>query len=101
MSDIEEIEVRGGQGQVLDPETYRDSIGTMEQSGKRKWVFPRKPKGKYTNYRNLVSYALLIIYFSLPFIKINGNPLLMFNVIDREFFIFGQPFYPQDFLSLL
>ena len=36
MSDIEEIEVRGGQGQVLDPETYRDSIGTMDQSGKRK-----------------------------------------------------------------
>ncbi|CAM2782257.1 cytochrome c oxidase accessory protein CcoG [Chryseobacterium flavum] len=100
MSDIEEIEVRGGQGQVLDPETYRDSIGTMEQSGKRKWVFPRKPKGKYTNYRNIVSYVLLIIYFSLPFIKINGNPLLMFNVIDREFFIFGQPFYPQDFFIL-
>lgn len=100
MSDIEEIEVRGGQGQVLDPETYRDSIGTMEQSGKRRWVFPRKPKGKYTNYRNLVSYSLLIIYFALPFIKINGNPLLLFNVIDREFFIFGQPFYPQDFFIL-
>ncbi len=35
MSD-KEVEIRGGQGQVLDPETYRDSIGTMEQSGKRK-----------------------------------------------------------------
>ncbi|REC75171.1 cytochrome c oxidase accessory protein CcoG [Chryseobacterium elymi] len=100
MSDIEEIEVRGGQGQVLDPETYRDSIGTMEQSGKRKWVFPRKPKGKYTNYRNIVSYALLIIYFTVPFLKINGNPFFLFNVIDREFFIFGQPFYPQDFFIL-
>ncbi|MDQ0592456.1 cytochrome c oxidase accessory protein FixG [Chryseobacterium ginsenosidimutans] len=100
MSDIEEIEVRGGQGQVLDPETYRDSIGTMYQSGKRKWVYPRKPKGKYTNYRNIVSYILLIIYFAVPFIKINGNPLILFNVIDREFFIFGQPFYPQDFFIL-
>lgn len=100
MSDIEEIEVRGGQGQVLDPETYRDSIGTMEQSGKRKWVFPRKPKGRYTNYRNVVSYILLLIYFAVPFIKINENPLLLFNVIDREFFIFGQPFYPQDFFIL-
>ena len=100
MSDIEEVEVRGGQGQVLDPETYRDSIGTMDQSGKRKWVFPRKPKGKYTNYRNVVSYILLLIYFVVPFIKINGNPLLLFNVIDREFFIAGQPFYPQDFFIL-
>ncbi|MEC5173068.1 cytochrome c oxidase accessory protein CcoG [Chryseobacterium nepalense] len=100
MSDIEEIEVRGGQGQVLDPETYRDSIGTMDQSGKRKWVYPRKPKGKYTNYRYLVSCILLFIYFSVPFIKINGNPMILFNVIDREFFIFGQPFYPQDFFIL-
>ncbi|UZT96125.1 cytochrome c oxidase accessory protein CcoG [Chryseobacterium fluminis] len=100
MSDIEEIEVRGGQGQVLDPETYRDSIGTMEQSGKRKWVFPRKPKGKFTNYRNLVSSLLLVIYFTVPFLKINGNPFFLFNVIDREFFIFGQPFYPQDFFIL-
>ena len=81
MSDIEEIEVRGGQGQVLDPETYRDSIGTMEQSGKRKWVFPRKPKGKYTNYRNLVSYALLIIYFSLNLLGGNRG---LFAYLDKK-----------------
>ena len=90
----------GGQGQVLEPETFRDSVGTMDQSGKRKWVYPRKPKGKYTNYRNIVSWILLAIFFTLPFIKINGNPLLMINIIDREFYIFGQPFYPQDFFIL-
>ncbi|RZJ90691.1 MAG: cytochrome c oxidase accessory protein CcoG [Chryseobacterium sp.] len=100
MSDKEEEILRGGQGQVLDPETYRDSIGTMEQSGKRKWVFPKKPKGKYTNYRNIVSYLLLAVYFTVPFIKISGNPFFLFNVIDREFFIVGQPFYPQDFFIL-
>ncbi len=99
MSDQDEI-FRGGQGQVLDPETFRDSVGTMDQSGKRKWVYPRKPKGKFTNYRNIVSYILLIVYFSIPFIKINGNPFFLFNVIDREFYIFGQPFYPQDFFIL-
>ena len=27
-----DINYRGGQGQVLDPETFRDSVGTMEQS---------------------------------------------------------------------
>ena len=99
MSNTDE-NVRGGQGQVISAETFRDSVGTMEQSGKRKWVFPRKPKGNYTNKRELVSYILLIIFFVIPFIKINGNPLLKFNLIDREFFIFGQPFYPQDFFIL-
>ncbi|MGI9650799.1 cytochrome c oxidase accessory protein CcoG [Chryseobacterium sp. RLHN22] len=96
----ENTEIRGGQGQVLNPETYRDSIGTMEQSGKRKWVFPKKPKGKYTNYRTIVAYILLAFYLAVPFIKVNGNPFLLLNVIDREFFIAGQPFYPQDFFLL-
>ena len=39
MANTEDAQIKGGQGQVVEPETYRDSIGTMEQSGKRKWVF--------------------------------------------------------------
>lgn len=96
----EDTNYRGGQGQVVDPESFRDSVGTMDQSGKRKWVYPRKPRGRYTNYRYLVSIILLLIYFGIPFIHINGNPLLLINVLDREFFIGGQPFYPQDFFIL-
>ncbi len=91
---------KGGQGQVIEAETFRDSVGTMEQSGKRKWVFPRKPKGRYTNYRTLVAVILLAIFFVLPFLKINGNPVLLLNILDRQFYIFGQPFYPQDFFIL-
>ncbi len=85
---------------VVEAETFRDSVGTMDTSGKRKWVYPRKPKGKYTNYRLLVSILLLIIYFSIPFLKINGNPVLLINIIERQFYILGQPFYPQDFFIL-
>ncbi len=96
----EDQNFRGGQGQVVDPETFRDSVGTMDDAGKRKWVFPRKPSGKYTNYRSIVAYFLLAVFFILPFLKINGNPLLLINVIDRQFFIFGQPFFPQDFFIL-
>lgn len=85
---------------VVEAETFRDSVGTMDTTGKRKWVYPRKPKGKYTNYRLLVSIILLIIYFSIPFLKINGNPVLLINIIERQFYILGQPFYPQDFFIL-
>ncbi|MEN4761645.1 cytochrome c oxidase accessory protein CcoG [Chryseobacterium sp. C39-AII1] len=100
MKDHNTSDFKGGEGQVLEPETYRDSIGTMEQSGKRKWVFPKKPKGRYTNYRNLVAFCLLLFYFTLPFITINGNPSLQFDVFNRQIFIAGQPFYPQDFFIL-
>ncbi|WP_345767621.1 MULTISPECIES: cytochrome c oxidase accessory protein CcoG [Chryseobacterium] len=87
--------------QASEPEEYfRNSVGTMDEAGKRKWVYPRKPKGKYTDYRKYVTYILLILFFGLPFVKIHHNPFLLFNVIDRKFFIFGQPFYLQDFFIL-
>ena len=87
-------------GAVIGAETFRDSVSTVDQSGARKWVYPKKPKGKFTNYRDIVTVFLLAVFFVVPFIKLNGNPLLKINIIDREFFIIGQPFYPQDFFIL-
>lgn len=34
--------------------------------------------------------------FAGPFIKINGNPLLMINVVERKFSVLGAIFWPQD-----
>ncbi|WP_121666921.1 cytochrome c oxidase accessory protein CcoG [Mesonia aquimarina] len=78
-------------------EKFRDSIGTINQEGKRSWIFPKKPVGKFYKYRTWVSYGLLLFLFSAPFIKINGNQFLLFNVLERRFNIFGFPFWPQDF----
>lgn len=80
-----------------DNEKFRDSIGTINQEGKRSWIFPKKPEGKYYKYRTWVSYGLLLFLFAAPFVKINGNQFLMFNVLERRFNIFGFPFWPQDF----
>jgi cytochrome c oxidase accessory protein FixG len=78
-------------------EHFRDSIGTINEEGKRSWVYPKKPSGKFYTYRIWVSYFLLAFLFSAPFIKVNGNQFLMFNVLERRFNIFGFPFWPQDF----
>ncbi len=78
-------------------DSFRDTIGTIDDKGQRKWIFPKKPSGKLYRYRKLVSYALLTILFANPFIKINGHQFMLFNVMDRRFNIFGVPFWPQDF----
>ena len=78
-------------------EIFRDSIGTITEDGKRAWVFPKKPSGTFYEYRKYVSYFLLAFLLLSPFIKINGNQFLMFNVLERRFNIFGFPFWPQDF----
>ncbi len=78
-------------------ENFRDTIGTINEEGKRAWVFPKKPSGRFYKYRIWVSYFLLLFLFAAPFIKVNGNQFLMFNVLERRFNIFGFPFWPQDF----
>ena len=81
-------------------EEFRDSIATVDERGKRIWIFPKKPKGKFTNARTLVAIILLGLLFSGPFIKIGGQPLLLFNIFERQFVIFGIAFWPQDFYLL-
>lgn len=78
-------------------EAFRDSIGTVDADGRRKWVYPKKPKGRYYNWRSYLSYALLLVLFGLPWIKIGGEPLIMLNVLERKFILFGLSFSPQDF----
>lgn len=78
-------------------DSFRDSIGTIDKEGKRAWVYPKKPEGKYYDKRKMVSYLLLVVLFAAPFIKINNNQLFLFNVLERKFSILGFTFWPQDF----
>ncbi len=82
---------------MSEEENFRDSIGTINKEGKRAWIFPKKPNGRFYEYRKWVSYFLLLFLLLSPFIKLNGNQFLMFNVLERRFNIFGFPFWPQDF----
>lgn len=78
-------------------ESFRDSIGTINDKGSRQFLFPKKPSGLYTKRRQLLSYFLLIVFFTLPLLKINDQPFFMINVLKRKFIIFGQIFWPEDF----
>ena len=77
-------------------ESYRDKIATIGDDGKRIWIFPKMPKGKFYNKRKIFSYFLLIMLFAGPHLRIGGEPLLLMNILDRKFVIFGQIFWPQD-----
>lgn len=76
--------------------TYRDKISTVDEKGKRVWVFPKKPKGYFYTKRKYVSYFLLALLFAAPHIRINDEPMLLFNILERKFVIFGNIFWPQD-----
>ena len=78
-------------------DSFRDTISTIDQHGKRVWIYPKKQKGFFYKWRTYISYFLLALLFGMPFIKVNGEPFLLFNILERKFIIFGLTFFPQDF----
>jgi cytochrome c oxidase accessory protein FixG len=77
---------------------FRDHLPSISDTeNKRKWMYPQIIKGKLYQYRDRFSYFLLLLLFSGPFIKINGEQLILLNVIERKFVFFGVIFWPQDF----
>lgn len=82
---------------ITDAPSFRDKVATVDQAGKRIWVFPQKPEGRLYNLRTYMSLAYLVVFFGLPFIKVDDHPVFLANIIQRKFILFGQIFWPQDF----
>jgi cytochrome c oxidase accessory protein FixG len=85
-----------GVAQDINWDDFRDHLATADQQGHRRWLYPKKPSGKWHYRRAWFAVALIVIMFAGPWIRINGNPLLMLNILERRFSILGQIFWPQD-----
>ena len=80
-----------------EKQEYRNQLATVTDEGKRKWVYPKKPSGKFYNARTILSFFLLAFLIIVPFIKVNGHQFLLFDFLNRNFILFGIPFDPHDF----
>ncbi len=82
---------------ITQEESYRDFVSSITEDGKRNWIYPKKPDGRWYRIRTWVSWLLLGFLFAGPFITISGNPILLLNIFERKFVVFGVVFWPQDF----
>ena len=83
--------------------TFRDRPINMDEKGSRKWVYAKKPSGKWYTRRTIFSWFVLLFFIGAPFIRINGNPFILLDIASRKFILFGAIFWAQDtfILSLL
>ena len=72
----------------------------MSAEGKRKWIYPQQPRGRFYRSRTLLSVVLLGILFGVPFLTLHGQPFMLLNIVDRKFILFGTVFGPHDFFIL-
>ena len=75
---------------------FRDHLATADEEGRRKWLYPKRPRGRFYTARTWMTWLMLVVMFGGPFVKIHGNPLLMINIVERKFSVLGVLFWPQD-----
>lgn len=83
---------------LLKPEEH--VLSTLERDGSRRWLKPKLSQGHYLKWRRLVAWLLIFVFTIIPFLKINGKPLVLLDIPARRFTIFGYTFLPTDTLLL-
>ena len=63
---------------------------------KREKIYTRKIEGFFQRVQLLTGWPLLIGYFGLPWLLIEGRQAIFFDLPERKFHIFWMTFWPQD-----
>lgn len=75
---------------------HAERLATLDEHGARIYVHPEDVKGKWRDRRTAVYWALVLIYFTLPWINFKGKQIILLDLVEREFTFFGTTFFSHD-----
>ena len=76
-------------------------LSTMNLDGSRRWLRPKPSPGRFWQRRRIVAYLLMLVFFLIPYLRMNGKPLVLLDLPRREFTIIGYTFLPTDTLLFM
>lgn len=74
-----------------------DRLHVLDSHGSRRYVYPADVRGRFSRLKPWVFAVLILIYVTLPFIRIGGHPAILIDIPSRHFYLFGKVFNAQDF----
>ncbi len=85
----------------LDPGrvTQTDPVGESLYELRRK-IYPRAVTGKFAVWRWIFVWGTQLVFYGLPWLSWNGRQAVLFDLVQRKFYIFGLVFWPQDIVYL-
>ena len=83
------------------PEAEERVLSTMNRDGSRRRIRPKLSKGRYHRGRLVTAWGLILAFTLIPILKMNGKPLMLFDIARREFTFFGSTFLPTDTFPLM
>ena len=69
---------------------------TIRQDGKRRWIYPDRRQGRVSSIRGRIAFVLILCYLIAPFIRIDGYPLIRFDITTGIISLLGKAFRFHD-----
>jgi cytochrome c oxidase accessory protein FixG len=63
-------------------------------------IYPRAVSGWFAGWRWSMVWATQLVFYGLPWLHWNGQPLMLFDLDARRFHVLGLVLFPQDFIYL-
>ncbi|MDE2429823.1 MAG: cytochrome c oxidase accessory protein CcoG [Burkholderiales bacterium] len=66
----------------------------------RKKIYPRIQKGWFSSWRWVLVFFTQMLFYGTAWLTWNDRQAVLFDLVNRKFYIFGLVFWPQDFIYL-
>ena len=76
-------------------------LPTLNQDGTRRWIRPKPSHGRWNRRRQITAYALMLVFFAIPYLQMNGKPVVLLDLPRREFTLLGTTFLSTDTLLFM
>jgi cytochrome c oxidase accessory protein FixG len=63
-------------------------------------VYPRAVSGRFATWRWLMVILTQAVFYGLCWLPWNGRQAVLFDLVERKFYVFGLIFWPQDVIYL-
>jgi cytochrome c oxidase accessory protein FixG len=83
------------------PSADEQVLSTLNRDGSRRYIRPKLSRGRFHRWRLLVGWGLIAAFTAIPYIKLNGKPLILLDIPAREFTLLGKTFLPTDTMLLM
>ena len=66
----------------------------------RRKIYPRSVSGIFARWRIVFVFLTQILFYGLPWLSWNDRQAVLFDLVQRKFYIFGLILWPQDVIYL-
>jgi cytochrome c oxidase accessory protein FixG len=71
-------------------------LPTLNTDGTRRWIVPRLYPGPKWQARRITAWVLMAAFLALPWLRVGGRPVMLLDVLKREFTLLGKVFLATD-----